>query len=384
MKKNLLLKSFKLLKAHFLKKKRKTLNFLKALDFNEARLTKKTLKAFKGKNHEIRTFNPEKNSKIRDFIEDKSDKIQPFFREKHDKIRQENNDKIELFIPEKLDKIRTFFQEKDDKFQEKNHIIQEKEKDDKIRAFIEEKRHKIRVFNEENAVFLKEKMFFEFFFAKKKRLLKKVIDYWGEITKKKWLFFEKNCLSLRLFQRKTLKKSFENLKKYFEIKEKKFLKRRKYRIFSAFLEILRKKLINCYKLLDFRLQIHKTLKKYIFSIFKENTSFYLAFRFKNRQNLIKNTFNSLQKSVEMQKTLKQSLFSFQISQNSQKTLKFFKILKEKTKEKALPRMQRKLALISYKLTIYESFFSHMKKLRKTARKIKKFIKKRPKTEKSSI
>ena len=345
MEKNLLVKSFALLKTHFLKKKQKTLAFLKALDFNEARLSKKTFRAFKEKDHGIQPYFQEKDGKIRAYIQEKDLEIGVFNEEKEDKIQA---------------------------FTEENEIIKD-------------------FYNKKNAVFSKKNMFFEYISIKKKRLLKKILDFWGEITKKNWLFAEKNYMSLRLFQRKTLQKSFENMKKYFEIQEKKFLHRRnllktleksrKARFFYAFIEILRKKLIKTYKLLDFRFKILKKLEKSIFSIIKKNANFSLAFRIKKRQNQIKTIFISFQKSILMQKNLKKSILSFQISKNSRKTLKFFKILQRKTKENVLPRTQKKLAIISYKLTFYEAFFSQMKTLRKNAQKVRKFLTKRRKNQK---
>ena len=164
---------------------------------------------------------------------------------------------------------------------------------------------------------------------------------------------EKKYKSLLLFKRNLLRKSFINFKKFVEFKEKKFLIRR---------EISR--------------SFEKKLKRMVFAIIHKNyqqkKAKYEPVFNQIRKRKLKKTLFSLKMTIFNQKAMRNRLETLEKKLSSQKLNKIFDFWHEKTTKNAIIRHEKSLALISYKLTLFSSFFARLKHQHRLQKRLKKF------------
>ena len=310
-------KVFEEWKRQFLKKKNGLQKLVKALDFNEGRKTRRVFGALKQN-----LFFKEENGGFKDHLKKISENLMKNMensvknKENNNRINQENESRVQ-------NNLNIFSIKNEENCNKNNKIIKKTEKIDR----------ETRQLNEKRKIFSILKLFYF----------------------KKWEYIEKKYKSLNFFKMSLLNKSFTNLKWFVEIRQKKFLIRRKIykmfetrfksKVFSIFLTIFKKKKEEFKKIL---MKITEKKQRKLFFLFR--TAIFQQKKQKNHQKNILKIFQTI------------------------KIKKIMTLWRNRTKKNELFRNEKKLSLISYKILMFSSFFQIMKPIliiRKKLKRIKK-------------
>lgn len=307
-------KVFEEWKKQILKKKKELQKLVKALDFNEGRKTRKVFGALK-QNIIFKEEHGSFKDHLKKISENLMKNMENFGKNKeNNRINQEN---------ENRDQKNNFSLENEINDNKDNKIIKKTEKID-LRT---------RQLNEKRKIFSILKLFYY----------------------KKWEYIEKKYKSLNFFKMNLLKKSFTNLKWFVEIRQKKFLIRRKIykmfenrtksKVFSIFLSIFKNKKEEVKKIL---MKITEKKQRKLFFEFRA-----VIFQQKKQKNLQKNLLKAFQMT---------------------KIKKIMSFWKKKTKKNELARNLKKLSLVSYKILMFSNFFNIMKPFLIIRKKLKRIHK----------